>query len=68
MRNQVIRKFSYPAKIEQKARKKCKETHNNLGLSHPIALVWVPGHSDVEGIEVSEKLAKLRSRDENTLR
>ena len=44
--------------VTSKLVKECKEYLNLLGLSNRINLVWVPGHSGVEGNEEADKLGK----------
>jgi ribonuclease HI len=41
--------------------KECKEALNLRGLSNQIKLIWVPGHSNVEGNERADELARLGS-------
>lgn len=41
--------------------KEFKLALNDLGQPNPIILVWTPGHSDVEGYEAADKLARLDS-------
>lgn len=37
--------------------RQCKEYLNSLGQSNQINLVWVPGHSGMEGNEKAVRLA-----------
>jgi ribonuclease HI len=39
----------------------CREALNDLALRHRVELCWVPGHSDIEGNEMADRLARAGS-------
>ena len=45
---------------------KCFEALNNLATENRVTLLWIPGHSDIKGNEISDRLAKLAVRENFT--
>lgn len=47
--------------VTSKLVKECKEYLNEVGQTNKITIVWVPGHSGVEGNELADEMARTGS-------
>ena len=55
-------------KIKTRTIQEAVETLNRLGECNDLSLMWIPAHSDYEGNEKADTLAKKGSRDDDAIR